>query len=221
MAKHYKKYNADNKNKSQNIIKKHLCLHGITRPQVAFLNYNMFAANHHDKIAPPPTPLRAHKKILLRIRDPCRPRCRRDTRHAPHHHRQAPQRPPPRTRRHPIHQKSARPPPPHHTKTKPPTTTTHHHSPTPHTQRQKKTPKRPSHTKKAQKNGGNPPLFNNKTPIAPTFAPCFWLFLQDYLQFLKFSSNVHRPVLRYFLYLFPVHFHYSGRPLSVLFLNNN
>ena len=65
MAKHYKKYNADNKNKSQNIIKKHLCLHGITRPQVAFLNYNMFAANHHDKIAPPPTPLRA-----------------------PHHHRQ-------------------------------------------------------------------------------------------------------------------------------------
>ena len=64
-------------------------------------------------------------------------------------------------------------------------------------------------------------FFNNKTPITPTFAPCFWLFLRDYLQFLKISSNVHRPVLRYFLYLFPVHFHYSGRPLSVLFLNNN
>ena len=102
-----------------------------------------------------------------------------------------------------------------HNNTPPAPATPHPHTTT------KKTPKHPSHAKMHKKNGGNPPLFNNKTPTTPTFAPCFWLFLRDYLQFLKISSNVHRPVLRYFLYLFPVHFHYSGRPLSVLFLNNN
>ena len=85
----------------------------------------------------------------------------------------------------------------------------------------KETPKHPSHAKMHKKMADFRHFFNNKTPITPTFAPCFWLFLRDYLQFLKISSNVHRPVLRYFLYLFPVHFHYSGRPLSVLFLNNN
>lgn len=197
MAKHYKTYNADNKNKSQNIIKKHLCLHGITRPQVAFLNHNMFAANHHDKIAPPPTPLRA-----------------------PHHHRQEL----PNAHLHEHNDTLFTKNPPALTTSHKNETTNHNNTPPqPHSTHTttKKTPKRPSHTKKSTKNGGNPPFFNNKPPIAPTFAPYFWLFLRDYLQFLKFSSNVHRPVLRYFLYLFPVHFHYSGRPLSVLFLNNN
>ena len=116
-----------------------------------------------------------------------------------------------------------RPPPPHHTKTKPPTTTTHRPRPPhpTHIHRDKRNTKTPVARKNAQKMADFRHFFNNKPPITPTFAPCFWLFLRDYLQFLKISSNVHRPVLRYFLYLFPVHFHYSGRPLSVLFLNNN
>ena len=94
-------------------------------------------------------------------------------------------------------------------------------TPHPHTPRQKKHQNARRTQKCTKKMADFRHFFNNKTPITPTFAPCFWLFLRDYLQFLKISSNVHRPVLRYFLYLFPVHFHYSGRPLSVLFLNNN
>ena len=92
------------------------------------------------KSAPPPTLLCAHKKILLRIRDPWRPRRRTHPSHHTHNTitTEHPTAPSSRTRRHPIPRKSARP---HHITQKQnhqPQQHTARARPTPHTPRQKK-----------------------------------------------------------------------------------
>ena len=199
MAKHYKKYNADNKNKSQNIIKK------TFMPPRDYATTSRFSKLYVYRKS---TTIKSH-----RHRHHCAPIRKfycasaihdahgvADTHHA--HTTTDKNSPTPTTTNTTT---------PYSPKIRPP----------PHTPRQKKHQNTRRTPKTHKKMADFRHFFNNKTPITPTFAPCFWLFLRDYLQFLKISSNVHRPVLRYFLYLFPVHFHYSGRPLSVLFLNNN
>lgn len=149
MAKHYKKYNADNKNKSQNIIKK------TFMPPRDYATASRFSKLYVYRKS---TTIKSH-----RHRHYCAPIRKfycasaihdaHDAEHTHHTHNtittEHPTAPPPRTQRHPIPRKSAHTT--HHTKTKPPTTTTHHHSPTPHTQRQKKHQNARHTPKKAQK----------------------------------------------------------------------
>ena len=160
MAKHYKKYNADNKNKSQNIIKK------TFMPPRDYATASRFSKLYVYRKS---TTIKSH-----RHRHYCAPIRKfycasaihdaHDAEHTHHTHNtittEHPTAPSSRTRRHPIPRKSARP---HHITQKqnhqhnntPPAPATPH----PHTPRQKKHQNARHTPKKHKKNGGFSPFF--------------------------------------------------------------
>ena len=150
MAKHYKKYNADNKNKSQNIIKKTFMPPRDYATANRFSKLYVYRKSTTIKSAPPPTLLCAHKKILLRIRDPWRPRRRTHPSHPQHNHHRTPNRPVITNTTTPYSPKIR---PPHHITQKRNHQTQQHTDtqPRPTYTATKETPKHPSHAKMHKK----------------------------------------------------------------------